>query len=76
MYAKLVRHMAVNPTNSLIILIILFQLKKRARGDRSRGSNSNEPGTHNMEESVIASSDDEDSYGSQERDLGDHIRRG
>lgn len=31
-----------------------------------------------MEDSVIASSggsDDDDSYGSQDRDLGDHIRR-
>jgi len=57
-------------------LVYAKLLKKRARGERSRGSNSNEPGTQNMEESVIASSDDDDSYGSQERDLGDHIRRG
>ncbi|OAX41044.1 hypothetical protein K503DRAFT_713418 [Rhizopogon vinicolor AM-OR11-026] len=57
-------------------LVYAKLLKKRARGERSRGGNGNDHGSHTMEGSVIASSDDEDSYGSQERDLGDHIRRG
>ncbi|KAG1839673.1 hypothetical protein F4604DRAFT_1940566 [Suillus subluteus] len=61
-------------------LVYAKLLKKRARGERSRGGNSKDPGSHNaMEDSVIASSggsDDDDSYGSQDRDLGDHIRRG
>ncbi|KAG0698241.1 hypothetical protein DFH29DRAFT_856054 [Suillus ampliporus] len=61
-------------------LVYAKLLKKRARGERSRGGNSKDPGSHNaMEESAVVSSggsDDDDSYGSQERDLGDHIRRG